>query len=722
MAITRAMRATRITRETRGKVYTQSLRDTDGVDIIEISSDEEPYCHSNSEDEEGIEYEDESASDIAEEPPSRRTRSMISSISLSANTANLTSKESPFQARSNHETTLGVLPKMPLEVLYGILSYLMPKDILAMTRTSKNFCQILLSTNASRVWKEARERLQMPSCPYWMSEFAWAGLFFGNTCQVCDAKNIHKVDFMILSLVVRSKIPSRLPQVDDVTLHFVVYTNVGPNSGGKPSTSQFYWDTDVESMALRLATRQRTHQGPPDAEKRLEKFRNERIARLSYLHEHHRLWKDWLDDYRLQKQQEENAKQTRRIEQIKQRFMINGYEEEDITFLDDHEEGKGKAEVTDKVWERIRRKLEPQISERRKMRLATHSADVRVARCSIIQHRYSKYKKAVHPSQWKYFPPTLAVTLLKPFRTIVEKDPTAAIPEEVYDNLHKQLPELLVMRADKSKARLVDLLTTNTYYNQTEAPPPDAINLVTSVFRCSRSHAEAASSGLEYHYLFGWDDIATHYCNDDDYAAFWGNCGRYAKNPESTFKQYRNGHKLIYDPLAVEVVERVVKLLGLLPRMTTVRDMDQKTERFSCAKCEIVKERGSQAFRWGYDWRGLVAHLTEDESHNPDLAFTILSPADAQSVMRYESVQARALWGLPQWSCARCSTHVDNLVTRCEVIKHLQQSYVAIFNSFECFKFHDVSPLQAFDLHPCKRGRLCVSHAMPTAHPAQRQS
>lgn len=68
--------------------------------------------------------------------------------------------------------------------IFGLLE---PADLLFLSRTSKAFRKVLLSSGAVSVWKAARvNRSGVPDCMPNMSEVQWANLLFGGSqCCVC---------------------------------------------------------------------------------------------------------------------------------------------------------------------------------------------------------------------------------------------------------------------------------------------------------------------------------------------------------------------------------------------------------------------------------------------------------------------------------------------------------------------------------------------------------
>ncbi|KAG1757111.1 hypothetical protein EDB19DRAFT_12529 [Suillus lakei] len=78
---------------------------------------------------------------------------------------------------------------LPLEVLFEIFLYLHPLDLVYLTRVSKLFRSFLLShRKAKTIWTEALKRIdQLPQCPSYLSEPAYANLLFWPFCHRCDS-------------------------------------------------------------------------------------------------------------------------------------------------------------------------------------------------------------------------------------------------------------------------------------------------------------------------------------------------------------------------------------------------------------------------------------------------------------------------------------------------------------------------------------------------------
>ena len=83
-----------------------------------------------------------------------------------------------------------------------IFGFLHPKDLLSLSRTTRDFRALLMNRNAARFWEEARKQVEgLPNKPPLMSEPAFANLLFCNHCHVggsldsnCSVLSISSID------------------------------------------------------------------------------------------------------------------------------------------------------------------------------------------------------------------------------------------------------------------------------------------------------------------------------------------------------------------------------------------------------------------------------------------------------------------------------------------------------------------------------------------------
>ncbi|KAJ7284360.1 hypothetical protein C8J57DRAFT_691087 [Mycena rebaudengoi] len=90
------------------------------------------------------------------------------------------------------------LLQVPLDILFEVLSHLLPLDILLLARLSNKLRSVLMHRSALHAWKTARANvLGLPDPPAEMSEPAWADLVFDRHCSVCLAKGIWVIQWRL---------------------------------------------------------------------------------------------------------------------------------------------------------------------------------------------------------------------------------------------------------------------------------------------------------------------------------------------------------------------------------------------------------------------------------------------------------------------------------------------------------------------------------------------
>ncbi|KAH7926673.1 hypothetical protein BV22DRAFT_1062539 [Leucogyrophana mollusca] len=85
---------------------------------------------------------------------------------------------------------LAMFPTMNLDILFEILTYLSPIDLLHLARTSKVFRRMLISKSSAFLWRSARQNITgLPNCPPELSEPQYAALAFEGLCSGCGKKS-----------------------------------------------------------------------------------------------------------------------------------------------------------------------------------------------------------------------------------------------------------------------------------------------------------------------------------------------------------------------------------------------------------------------------------------------------------------------------------------------------------------------------------------------------
>ncbi|CAA7263085.1 unnamed protein product [Cyclocybe aegerita] len=614
------------------------------------------------------------------------------------------STKSPGKKGSRQTNSLSLLPTMPLDVLFEVFSHLSPKDIINLARTSRMFRETLMTTNATTVWKTAREQVGAPDCPSYMSEPQWAVLLFGNVCQTCGAKNIQRVDFGLLRrvctnckkahLVVESKFEARFPDIDDEVLGFVLYTKIGGWSHGYARSSRFFWAADIDRMVRKLAEYQHNvHLRRAGAQQALKDFKARRMELVQDVRENIKEREDWCDDFLIGRYRDKHAVIEERTEAIIRKFISLGYMASDVEWIRHQRECQQPALLTDRIWTRIRPLLEPAVLQKKRERLEREMKGIRSARRTIVHTSYQEFQTTLMPSQWKYLPRTVDICAMEPFAKVVDAEADVTVTVADFVEAFRQLPDLLSAALDARKLTVRKLFENRHHLypfelweSRTKQPPPsaqepeageiiedagppsqplDPLDLATTVFACQEEPCSGYGSTAPY--LFGWDGIASHNnCRPDSFSPAADRNLWYLQRIEVSPAP----PKVAFSVSGSTAVRAVVKAAGLDEKTATVSDMDAKDLRFECSACTAKKKVGATSWtKPGYKWRDFTYHCTVKHHSSVENVVVVISPENCVKVKEDEMNDPKRAKNL--WTCGHCSTY-HNLERREVVLEHLK--------------------------------------------------
>ncbi|KAI0784929.1 hypothetical protein C8Q75DRAFT_809482 [Abortiporus biennis] len=116
----------------------------------------------------------------------RKVEPNVETPEVSTSTRVVTTKDVHHHVLRGRRGCLKDFPNMPLDILYEIFSYLHPLDLLRLARTSKDLRALLMSKTSLPLWKAARKSVKdLPDCPSFLSEPAYADLAFDGHCYHC---------------------------------------------------------------------------------------------------------------------------------------------------------------------------------------------------------------------------------------------------------------------------------------------------------------------------------------------------------------------------------------------------------------------------------------------------------------------------------------------------------------------------------------------------------
>ncbi|KAL5520406.1 hypothetical protein ACEPAG_9630 [Sanghuangporus baumii] len=88
---------------------------------------------------------------------------------------------------------LSLMMSLPIDVIHEIATYLMPLDLLYLSRSNRSLYTVLMSKSSRPTWIACRNAIQMPPCPPNLNEPQYASLHFEKTCQACGHRRVENV-------------------------------------------------------------------------------------------------------------------------------------------------------------------------------------------------------------------------------------------------------------------------------------------------------------------------------------------------------------------------------------------------------------------------------------------------------------------------------------------------------------------------------------------------
>ncbi|KAJ6588719.1 hypothetical protein B0H19DRAFT_1100844 [Mycena capillaripes] len=553
------------------------------------------------------------------------------------------------------------LTVMPLDVLIEIFGRLEPKGLILLSRTNHTFRSYLLSSAAKGVWKTARENSDGPDCPSDLSEQQWAHLLYAEArCQLCGARNVHRVDFGLrrractgclkANLVVTSSFKNRFPDLEAHVLDLIPYTNIGGFAHGHASRSKFYWRQDIIDMAEKLGLYQRdVHMRAIGACQKLEDFTAQRVAFVNTVVKHAALCRDWSKQLAIRRAEEANQKVQGRYNAIKDRFLQLGYTYDDVSSIRYETSVNQPTQLTDRIWKNIFPQLEPTVKASKDRRLKAERYARIADRIRLLENVYKRYRKSLAPAQWRFLPGLYEVRQHPAFSAVVNAPDDVNVEMAHFDEAAGALPEFVASWRATRKVALAQQIADGT------ASPASAqsLDLATSVFLCAQSPCSGDrwfSASSQKAALIGWESAAAHRCHDSRYY-YPGQ----SSSIETTLQFSQRGYA---------AAASLVALAGFQEKRATAAEMDELDLRFLCLVCPsriVNKQHTFSAF----SWRAAVSHFIAG-SHTA-LLWRQLNEAEAAQVKTKEGSDPTL-----SWSCNHCSHHLDNCQTFTNVAEHVK--------------------------------------------------
>ncbi|KAK7028841.1 hypothetical protein VNI00_014854 [Paramarasmius palmivorus] len=492
---------------------------------------------------------------------------------------------------------LSLLPTMPLDILFEILSNLPPKSLLALIDVNRAFRQ----TFAEPIWTTLKREHEAPDLPpgVQISEVDWMRLLFGGTgCSMCKAKGV-RLDWVFRKrLCHKCLIPQSTPRKGfhvvfpgsfyrsnrDTILSLVVPTQL--------SGTVYYPRSEICKVAQELQQNESREKKKADKAAAKDEYVKERKEYVNKLKEHKELCVQWMAG-QIQKQNKDTGQiMHTRIEEVKKRVLAMGYTDPDANAATYMNCVCRPTPLTERSWKMIESEVIRGIDSARMTTVLAAKPQFFRDRCNTVSRVYIDSLKSLPPNEWLQYPNTKMVFLLAPINgiltrleeeTVTEADFRAALETEAF---RKSVADWKKMHRDH----------VLKHWKHSDSGRDNFYNLATTHINC-------------YHCRFPgtFDEVIRH--------VYGPSCDEpHHLDSVGTIIPYRFNW----------IVVALVKASGLDPAMTTAAEMDEKGLWYRCQG------------RWGSDdeafvgtWRECVRlPSSKEESINVHMTDTSSQPAD----------------------------------------------------------------------------------------------
>ncbi|KAJ7459070.1 hypothetical protein B0H11DRAFT_178141 [Mycena galericulata] len=552
--------------------------------------------------------------------------------------------------------SLQKLLDISLDVLFEIFGNLQPLDVLRLSRTSKEFRDLLMRRSSITIWKSSLNNVPgLPPCPQWMTEPQWVSLVFDPTCQVCQ-KIARKVDWglfiRICGKCAKTHVSSSLPRLRDPDMiRFVELVPTRPDFT-KPYKTVYFCEEIGRVRASYNALKDR------EEKKKFVEERKELVKSLKELSKSCEAWSQGIADNR---STELADLRENRFNAITAKLTALGWgvELDNILPMDSlhsHKLVKQPHVLTDRTWSTIEPEMVRYMEQMKAKRLLREHAALVVKRKAIATKVFRTFKRSQLPwtdvmpggPDFCEFPEISAI-----IKAAVDVD----VDEHTFEAMLPDFPVMIATWREKIVGQVVKVHKRSGQSGVDDDSIKARLPLATSVYKCSTCISDyedgfyhQIGSGIECpcRPLF-WPRVLAHRClTRTDFSSML------MFMDASQDVMWRTG-PLEVDSSTVEIVEKIVTACGLDPATATVEEMDAADARLACHACAkragsaagpstsalpgdagvVNASGGGKATVHGFSWRNAVRHEGEKHFRVPT-AWHMLDATDATAVRALE--------------------------------------------------------------------------------------
>ncbi|KAI0721701.1 hypothetical protein C8T65DRAFT_724501 [Cerioporus squamosus] len=474
--------------------------------------------------------------------------------------------------------------EMPLDVLMEIFSFMHPKDLLNLARTSKTFRAFLMNRSAQQLWKASIAQVDdLPPCPTYISEPEYINLLFFTYCHICLKSNVQTVYFEFSArycpscrpkmFLERSKVSHLFEAMDSVTQESATYLPAILDSQHK-----YRWHKpEVETLEARWNSMDDVSVKKALAVEYATKSKLVREAANAFV--------SWRDAQKAKRSAEIRQTKAGRLESIKAKLCQEGMGE-DVQWMENQvyerlsfkkQFGSKADALTEKGWNKIRHEAMTYMEGIKKKRIDA-------ARRLVLRSRFELFAKAVNTyrglqerrkRESDLSPHMVDLAVMDEFKAILDVPGTETVDLSVLEDadvMRNKLDAAHLRWREERKSELTVMVR-----DALDVPDGvDPLTLACALFECN----VCGRADLRY------PGVVAHICargfhlGQDLYgstaSAFWSRKG--SRSPWSK-------RDLSFSTLAASLLRPILEASGLDPKSVTIRDVGSCPARLICEGC-----------------------------------------------------------------------------------------------------------------------------------------
>ncbi|KAF8716073.1 hypothetical protein AX14_012443 [Amanita brunnescens Koide BX004] len=557
---------------------------------------------------------------------------------------------------------------MPLDILYEIFCYMTPADLLKLSRMSKAFRRILMSSSSVSIWRTARENTGLPECPPDMIEPQWANLAYSPHCHYCFANGIRTVEWRF-----KKRICSKCAKQ-----HLSVTFNM-PEVGGVRGVLLLPHQLKRGKLVYITADYEKLRSDISQLSEDTNGYIQQKKQEVTQLMAHARKCEEWVKHQNDDRSMELDRLREERKNAIVEKLKALGWEKdlESIRLPDslgDLKQVRMPQRLTERIWSNIQGPILEFMAKMRKKRIDGENQEIIMQRKRAAMTVLQEYKNDRLPYS-EIMPEAVDFCDMQPVKSIIDQPLDVSVDAASFLHLIPEFQSLFATWRNGIHLQLCNLLKQpeepDLYYDifglvsleQTRCVPKtdkealEMLSLASTVFACMECGAVLSTLfGVYFKGPLFYPEVLGHTCLTRAFSSPFMFTD-YPVDPSTELRRQPVMQRTKWSPRFLTlnddmriIAEALIEESGLDPNMATATDMDERNLFYACWLC--VSPHNDDFTAPVYKWRDAIRHQVRCHYHS-EVDWYIADEDEFDD--RYVEVDEEDEQSKRSiWCCARC--------------------------------------------------------------------